>query len=191
MAAIQGRGGTQHLDWRIADQFNSRQSGKMNGWSNSIYFDLSLRAGIIRKKSSMTAETKIEDAMCDPQFYGSTTATIKRLETHVSWVFLAGQWAYKIKKAVANSFLDYGTLEKRKFFCEAELAINKRWAPEIYDSVVPIFHSSYGFNLTDGEIVEYAIRMREFPQSALLLKMIEAEELSSAHVEMLGRELAT
>ncbi len=138
----------------------------------------------------MASELKIEDAMCAPTFYGLSVSDVKRIETHVSWVFLSGQWAYKIKKAVKNSFLDFSTLEKRKHYCEAELAINKRWAPDLYDSVVPIFRTPQGFNLEVGETVEYAVRMRQFPQTALLLKMIEAGELTSEQVEILGSELA-
>jgi aminoglycoside phosphotransferase family enzyme len=69
--------------------------------------------------------------------------TVELIETHISWVLLAGDLAYKIKKPVNPGFLDFTTLEKRKFFCDEELRVNKRLAPEIYIDVMAISLSGH------------------------------------------------
>ncbi len=131
------------------------------------------------------------EAMSDQRTFPDTNGPVRVMETHISWVFLTGQWAYKVKKPVINPFLDYSTLELRKHYCEEELRINKRFAPLIYDSVVPICQSSSGINLSgDGEVIEYCIKMHEFPQSALLLNMLRAGTLVESHVEQLAGILA-
>jgi aminoglycoside phosphotransferase family enzyme len=78
------------------------------------------------------------EALLDPGRYPDPAARVELIETHASWLLLAGEFAYKIKKPVILPFLDYGTLEKRRLCCEAELRLNRRFAPQLYLSVVPI-----------------------------------------------------
>ena len=73
-----------------------------------------------------------------PDIYDPPVEKCTLIETHISWVILAGAYAYKIKKALNLGFLDFSTLEKRRFYCQEELRLNKRLAPAIYLSVVPI-----------------------------------------------------
>jgi aminoglycoside phosphotransferase family enzyme/predicted kinase len=94
---------------------------------------------------------------------------IQLIETHISRVFLAGDFAYKIKKPIQNSFLDYSTLENRKRFCEEELRLNQRFAKELYLDVVAITSSNGRARIGgSGEPIEYAVQMRRFAADALL-----------------------
>ena len=105
-------------------------------------------------------------AMLKPGFYQHSVKRIELIETHISWVILTGEYVYKIKKPVNFGFLDFSSLEKRKFYCEEELRLNKRLAPELYLSVVPLT-GSVGKPVLDGsgDAFEYVVKMRQFPQA--------------------------
>jgi len=91
------------------------------------------------------------------------------LETHISWVLLAGDYAWKIKKPVNFGFLDFSTLEQRRFYCEEELRLNGRLAPRMYLEVVPVCGTDDAPELGgEGEPLDYAVKMRRFDQSGLL-----------------------
>lgn len=116
---------------------------------------------------------------------------IELIQTHVSYVFLTGDYAYKVKKPVNFGFLDYSTLEARSHFCRQELEMNKRGAPELYLEVLPVTQTGEKFNLGgSSEVVEYALKMRQFPQSALLSEMFAQGTLTESHMEELGRVVA-
>ena len=88
------------------------------------------------------------------------------METHISWVFIASPFVFKVKKTLSLGFLDFGTLEKRRHFCERELKLNRRLAPEIYLDLVPIYKSSSGFSFNEeGQVAEYAVKMKELPHA--------------------------
>lgn len=81
----------------------------------------------------------------NPEFYGSDVKSVSILQTHISFVALTGKYAYKVKKPVNFGFLDFSTLEKRKYFCEEELKLNRRLCPDIYLEVLPITrYTSFG-----------------------------------------------
>ena len=137
--------------------------------------------------------------MLQPEFYPHpVTEPVQLIQTHISFVLLTGDYAYKIKKPVNFGFLDYSTLEKRQHFCTQELLMNRRTAPEIYLEVVPIIQkgdrfqlSSNSNSLTSAEIpVEYALKMREFPQESLFLSLLENGQLTEQLIEDLGRKVA-
>jgi len=113
------------------------------------------------------------------------------IETHISWVLLTGDLAYKIKKPVALPFVDYSTLEARRHFCEEEVRLNRRLAPGLYLGVTPIA-GSHGMPEIDGAgaIVDYAVRMRRFPAGALFSEQLAAGRLHSSDVDSLGALLA-
>ena len=113
------------------------------------------------------------------------------LETHISWVILTGRFAYKIKKPIKLEFLDFSTLERRKFFCNEELRLNRRWAPELYLDVVPIcgdFEKPVVGG--DGTPIEYAVRMLQFPQAAQLDEQLHAGLLLDADMIELAEMIA-
>jgi aminoglycoside phosphotransferase family enzyme/predicted kinase len=109
------------------------------------------------------------------------------LETHISWVLLAGELAYKVKKAVRLPFLDYGTIELRRACCEEEVRLNSRLAPSIYLGVTRITGSA-NEPLLDGpgDVLEYAVRMRRFPAGALFAEQLAAGTLVPAQVDALA-----
>ncbi|WP_008310030.1 AAA family ATPase [Leptolyngbya sp. PCC 6406] len=129
------------------------------------------------------------EQMLEPGFYPHPVAAPLRLiQTHVSYVVLTGDYAYKVKKPVNFGFLDYSTLDLRSHFCQEELRLNQRTAADLYLAVLPITQTGDRYQLKgDGDPVEYAVQMRQFPQTALLSQMFEQGDLG----EDLVRQLAT
>ena len=102
---------------------------------------------------------------------------VRVVETHISWIFLAGEFAYKVKKPLRNHFLDYTTLERRHGYCREELRLNRRYAPDIYLDVVPITLLGNSPRVGgDGEPFEYAVRMRRFADGRLLGDFLDRGE---------------
>jgi len=133
------------------------------------------------------------EAMTRPDFYPhEVRGEVRLTQTHCSYVLLTGLYAYKVKKPVDFGFLDFTTLAKRKRVCEDELRLNRRFSQDLYLEVVPISRSDHGaFHLGgQGETVEYALKMREFPQSALFSRMFEKDKLETEHLQGFGRLLA-
>ncbi len=131
----------------------------------------------------------IEQLQSGGCFDHPVTAT-QIIETHISWVLLTGPYAYKIKKALDLGFLDYSTLEKRKFQCEEELRLNRRTAPEIYLEVVTIGGTPNQPHLNKEPAIEYMVKMHQFPQTALLSQILLAGELNELHIESLAQMIA-
>ena len=116
---------------------------------------------------------------------------IKLIETHISWVILTGQFAYKIKKPVNFGFLDFSTLEKRRHYCDQELQLNRRLAPEIYLKVVAISGSKDKPSLkSSGKVIEYAVKMKQFPQAAQLDNMLASGRLNTDHIDAIAHMVA-
>ena len=119
--------------------------------------------------------------MLQPDFYPhAVQEPIQLFQTHVSYVVTTGNVAYKLKKAVDFGFLDYSTLEKRHHFCNEEMRLNERGAGStLYSEVVPISETDGEFVLgSDRHPVEYAVKMKQFPQETLLSKILEQGELT-------------
>jgi aminoglycoside phosphotransferase family enzyme/predicted kinase len=113
------------------------------------------------------------------------------LETHISWVLLTGDWVYKIKKPVNLGFLDFSTLDARRHFCAEEVRLNRRLAPRIYEAVVEIRGTPQNPRVEGrGAVLEYAVKMREFPQTALASSMLAHGELTSQHVDRMAETIA-
>ena len=97
-------------------------------------------------------------ALLDPAGYDHAVQNIHVVETHISWVVLTGPYAYKIKKPVNLGFLDFSTLDKRRFYCEEELRLNRRLAPELYLDLVEIRGTPAAPRIAGtGPVLEYAI----------------------------------
>ncbi len=138
----------------------------------------------------MATDFLIEELLCAAAF-PHAVERLELMETHISWVILTGKYAYKIKKPVQFDFVDYSTLERRKNFCQQELQLNRRFAPDLYLDVVPI--SRAGPQLTIGDESQplaWAVKMREFPQDAILAQRLDHDELSPESVQRFGEELA-
>lgn len=130
-------------------------------------------------------------ALAEPARYPHAVARVERLETHISWVLLAGEYAYKIKKPVNLGFLDFSTLEARRRCCEEELRLNRRTAPGLYLEVVPITGAAADPTLGgDAPAIEYAVKMRRFDQAGLLDRVAKRGELTPALVEAIAHGIA-
>src|SRR6266545_2231363 len=136
-------------------------------------------------------QARLVFALGNPTAFGDSVARVERIETHISYVFLTGAYAYKIKKAVALGFLDFSTLDARRRFCEEELRLNRRLAPELYLDVVAITGTPDNPVVGGaGPALEYAVKMREFPQDALASRMLARGELDRTHIDRLAAEVA-
>ena len=93
---------------------------------------------------------------------------VQLFETHISWVLVSADFAYKFKKALRLEYLDYSTIQARHFYCKEELRLNRRLAPELYLDVVAITGSEDCPQIDgDGSTLDYAVKMRAFPQASL------------------------
>jgi aminoglycoside phosphotransferase family enzyme/predicted kinase len=136
-------------------------------------------------------QRKLVQALRAPACYPHPVGRISIIETHISFVVLTGTFAYKIKKPVDLGFLDFTTLEKRRFFCEEELRLNSRLAPQVYLAVVPIGGTHAAPKVGEGAaVIEYAVKMREFPQEALADRMLARGQLTSHNIDALAERVA-
>jgi uncharacterized protein len=117
---------------------------------------------------------------------------VRRIDTHASSVFLVGERALKVKRAVRFPFLDYSSLDKRKAACAAELEVNRPFAPELYRRIVPITREADGGPALDGEgePVEWAVEMRRFDEARTLDRLADAGRIDAALADTLGRVVA-
>ena len=140
----------------------------------------------------MPTYDRLVEAMSRPDFYPHPTAnSIQIIQTHISYIFLTGDYAYKLKKPFDLGFLDFSTFEKRRFYCQQELDLNQPIAPDIYLDVLRVTQQDNTLELNgNGETVEYILKMRQFPQSALLSEMEKAGTLTESLLEDLGKKVA-
>ena len=130
-------------------------------------------------------------SMLKPAVYDHPVNKIELIETHISWVLLTGDFAYKIKKPVNFGFLDFSTLEKRHTFCVNELFLNRRLAAAIYLEVVSISGTQNKPVINGrGKAFEYAVKMAQFPQSAQLDHMLAAGQLNAEHMDVIAHMVA-
>lgn len=131
------------------------------------------------------------DGLLNEAAYAHPVRDIKLRETHISWVILTGEYAYKIKKRVRLEFLDTTTLATRHFLCNEELRLNKRLAPDLYLEVVPITQDGNGFHLGgSGEIIDYAVKMRQFEPSQELPALLVRADVTVPEMIRLADRLA-
>ncbi len=133
----------------------------------------------------------IVDALLKPEAYPHKVERVELIQTHISFVFLTGEYVYKVKKPVDFGFLDFTTLEKRKFYCEEEIRVNKAMAGDIYLGVVPITEEDGKIRVEGGgRVVEYAVKMVQLPQQAIMSKMLSRGDVHSKDIEDISRIVA-
>jgi aminoglycoside phosphotransferase family enzyme/gluconate kinase len=136
------------------------------------------------------------EAMRGPDIYPhEIKEPIQEIITHISHVFLTGKYAYKLKRPVNLGFLDFHTVDQRKYFCFEELRLNKRLSKELYLEVLPIYLSpekGYILGETEEKLepIDWALKMNQFPQENLFSNLIEEDKLEKAQLESLGKTLA-
>ena len=135
-------------------------------------------------------EAWIVRAMCEPGFYDHPVAEVVLIETHISWVFLAGDFAYKVKKPLDFGFLDFSTLAKRHHYCQEELRLNRRFSTEIYLGLTQIGGSPDAPVINGEPALEYAVKMRRFPQGCQLDRMLATGQLHARHLVAFAEMIA-
>ena len=137
--------------------------------------------------------------LMQPGVLPDSAGGVSLIETHISWVLLAGDYAWKLKKPLDLGFLDFSTVERRRAACEAELRLNRRTVPELYEAVVPVWRTAEGVSVGDQPVdaaapgatpLDYLVRMRRFDQSALFEARLAAGQLEPALFDRLARHVA-
>lgn len=138
----------------------------------------------------MTIEQLIE-ALSRPSAYGGGVDFVEVHQTHISVVFLAGPMAYKVKKPVGLGFVDYSTPERRRHYCEEEVRLNRRLAPDVYLGVVAVAREGGAIRVEGtGEVIEWAVKMRRLPESATLRDRLSGDRITADAMAELARRLA-
>lgn len=120
------------------------------------------------------------------------TGKAELVETHISWVVLCDHNAYKIKKPVYYSFLDFSTLEKRKYYCEREIALNKRLTDNIYLAVQPVkeLHGQYSIGKKEGKIIDFAVEMRKIDRCMQMDVLLSKNKVTPGDIRRLAEKIA-
>jgi len=138
----------------------------------------------------MLVQKQVVKALMKPEAYDEEPGQIELVQTHISFVFLTSNFAYKVKKAVDLGFLDFTTLEKRRFFCEKELELNRRLCKDMYLEVVHINRSNAIKIKGAGETVEYAVKMKRISEEKMLSKLFEENKVDDRLVDRIAKIIA-
>ena len=137
-----------------------------------------------------TVQKQVVEALMKPEAYDEEPGQIELIQTHISFVFLTRNFVYKVKKAVDLGFLDFTTLERRRFSCEKELELNRRLCGDMYLEVVPINRSNVIKIKGEGETVEYAVKMKRMPQETMMNKLLEENKVSRKIIDRIAKIIA-
>ena len=133
----------------------------------------------------------LEQALLDPQIYPHHPQKVELVQTQMSFLFLTGDYVYKVKKPVDLGYLDYTTLGRRKFFCHQEVKLNRRLCPQIYLEVVPLVKQGKKFLLdSQGEVIEYAVKMRQLPADRMMTVLLQRNQVSEEMVRKVAEKLS-
>lgn len=124
------------------------------------------------------------EVLLRPESYSHPAGEVHLIQTHISYVLIAGDFVYKFKKPMDFGFLDFSTLEKRAHYCLQEISLNRRLCPEIYLERVEVTGEPGTYQLNgDGEIVEYGVKMRRLKEEQMMIRVLAAGELTAAHLD--------
>ncbi len=119
-----------------------------------------------------------------PAAYPVPTATVELIQTHVSWIFLTDTHAFKLKKPVNFGFLDFSTIDRRRFYCNEELRLNRRLCPDIYEAVADLRETNTGAAFHgNGQVIDYAVMMKRLPADRMLDRLVECGEVTAADMK--------
>jgi len=135
----------------------------------------------------MSVQKQVVEALMKPEAYDEKTGKVEMVQTHISFVFLISKFVYKVKKAVDFGFLDFTTLEKRRFFCEKELELNRRLCGDMYLEVVSVNRSNVIRIKGGGETVEYAVKMKRMTQEKMLSKLLEKNKGDNKLIDRIAK----
>jgi len=145
-----------------------------------------------RPDHTVADQSEVAAWLSEPGTYGVGVETVERIDTHGAMVFLAGERAYKIKRAVRYPYMDFSTLERRRVACEREVALNRRTAPVLYLAAEPVVRKADGTLAIGGEgkAIEWLVIMRRFDQAGLCDRLAEAGKLTAELMRDLADEVA-
>ncbi|MEK7803148.1 MAG: kinase, partial [Deltaproteobacteria bacterium] len=130
-------------------------------------------------------------ALLEPSAYPEPPGAIEFKQTHISYLFFTQAYVYKIKKAVDFGFLNFTTIEKRKFFCHQEVALNRRLSPDVYIGVVEVNRENSRIVFEGrGEVVEYAVKMRRLPSDRMMDSLLMADKVTGPMVRHIANVIA-
>jgi aminoglycoside phosphotransferase family enzyme len=139
----------------------------------------------------MSLQNQVVKALMGPEAYDDDTGKIELIQTHISYVFMTRNFVYKVKKAVNLGFLDFTTLEKRRFYCEKELELNRRLCRDMYLEVVPINKSNGVIRVKgEGETVEYAVKMKRMPQDRMMNRLLDKKQVDEKLIDRIAKIIA-
>lgn len=130
-------------------------------------------------------------SLLKPDAYPEATTRVELLQTHVSWIFLTDSHAYKIKKPVDLGFLNFSTIDRRRFYCNEEIRYNRRLCPDIYIGVVELRQTNGCANFRDqGHVIDYAVKMKRLPAESMLDRLVMNNTVSIADIRDVARVIA-
>lgn len=130
-------------------------------------------------------------SLMKPEAYPEPTSGVDMIQTHVSWIFLTDSHAYKVKKPVDFGFLNFSTIDRRRFYCNEEVKYNRRLCPNIYEGVVELRKTCDGAAFHgNGQILDYAVRMKRLPAERMLDRLVVENRISSAEMKTVARSIA-
>ena len=139
----------------------------------------------------ITKYESIIAALQEPQAYPERVDAVERVETHISHLFMTGEHVYKVKKPVDYGFLDFTTLEKRRYYCHREVELNRRLSPEMYLGVVEIREQSGDLLIEGpGRTVEFAVKMLQLPRERSMSRLLRQGQVSREDVRRLAHKIA-
>jgi uncharacterized protein len=137
------------------------------------------------------ADRPLIDFLLNPASYPERPRSVDLVQTHISWVFIGDDYVYKLKKPVDFGFLNFTTLEKRRFYTAEELRLNRRFSPDVYLAVVPISERDGTFRLgDDANVVEYALRMKRISEDHMLYRLLARGLAGEDILRRVGMHLA-
>ncbi len=139
---------------------------------------------------SLMLQKQVVEALRKPEAYDEEPGQIEMKQTHISFIFLTRNFVYKVKKAVDFGFLDFSTLEKRRFFCEKELSLNRRLCGDMYLEVVPINQSDSIKIKGEGVAIEYAVKMKRIPEDRIMTKLLEEDKVDRKLIDRMAKIIA-
>lgn len=136
-------------------------------------------------------ESILVNNLLKPECFAHEVSELRVIETHIAWLITTGEYVYKIKKPVNFGFLDFSTLEQRRYYCEEELRLNQRMSSDLYLEVVPISGSETEPRLADaGNPIEYAVKLKQFESGQLLSELLERDQFDPTWLEQLADKIA-
>ena len=139
---------------------------------------------------SSTTNPYILESLLNPSAYPVLTRTVELIQTHISWLFLTDTHVFKIKKPVNFGFLDFSSLDLRRFYCYEELRLNRRLCPDIYEQVIALRETETGAAFVgDGNVIEYAVMMKRLPADRMLDRLVDSGCISMEEIKIVALEI--